>query len=68
MKEMTDILIRAEGFDPTSNKIAQGVSVAFLHRPAAIYVGGAPATEPRYRIIPSVPEGKYSDEAVRTLV
>lgn len=68
IKEMTDILIKAEGFDPVSNKVAQSVSVAFLHRPAAIYVGGALASEPRYRVIPSVPEGKYSDEAVRTLV
>ena len=69
MKEMTDILIRAEGFDPISNKIAQSVSVAFLHRPAAIYVAGTPATEARYRVIPSVPEGKYGDdEVIRTLI
>jgi phenylpyruvate tautomerase PptA (4-oxalocrotonate tautomerase family) len=68
MKEMTDILIRAEGFDPETNKVAQGVSVVFLHRPVAVYVAGTPATKPRYRIIPSVPEGKYSDEAVATLV
>lgn len=68
MKEMTDILIKAEGFDPVSNKVAQSVSVVFLHRPAAIYVAGALATAPRYRIVPSVPEGKYSDEAIRTLV
>jgi phenylpyruvate tautomerase PptA (4-oxalocrotonate tautomerase family) len=67
MKEITDILITAEGFDP-GNKAAQSVSVLFLHRPAAIYVGGAPATAPRYRIIPSVPEGKYSEKAVSTLV
>jgi phenylpyruvate tautomerase PptA (4-oxalocrotonate tautomerase family) len=68
MKEMTDILIRAEGFDPETNKGAQSVSVVFLHRPVAVYVAGAPATKPRYRIVPSVPEGKYSDEAVARLV
>jgi phenylpyruvate tautomerase PptA (4-oxalocrotonate tautomerase family) len=68
MKEMTDILIRAEGFDPETNQVAQSVSVVFLHRPVAVYVAGAPATKPRYRIIPSVPEGKYSDEAVGSLV
>jgi phenylpyruvate tautomerase PptA (4-oxalocrotonate tautomerase family) len=68
MKEMTDILIRAEGFDPQTNEVAQSVSVAFLHRPAAVYVAGAPAKAPRYRIIPSVPEGKYSEEAIKSLV
>ena len=67
MKEMTDILIRAEGFHPT-NEVAQSVTFVFLHRSTAIYVGGAPATKPRYRIVPSVAEGKYSDQAVRTLI
>ncbi|WP_144107544.1 Tautomerase enzyme [Paraburkholderia sp. BCC1886] len=68
IKEITDILIKSEGFDPVNNKVAQSATVAFLHRPAAIYVAGAPATEPRYRVIPTVPEGKYSDEAVTMLV
>lgn len=67
LKEMTDILLRAEGFDP-GNQIAQGVSVIFLHRPAAIFVGGKPSTSPRYRITPSVPEGQYTDEARKVLV
>lgn len=67
IKEMTDILIKAEGFDPNS-EVAQSVSVAFVHRPAETYVAGVPATAPRYRIIPSVPEGKYSDEAVSAIV
>jgi hypothetical protein len=40
----------------------------FLHRPAAIFVGGAPSTSSRYRIIPSVPEGQYTDAARETLV
>lgn len=67
LQEMTDILLRAEGFDP-GNRLAQSVSVVFLHRPAAVFVGGAPATSPRYRITPSVPEGQYTDEARGTLV
>ena len=67
LKEITDILIRAEGFDP-ANEVAQSVSVAFVQRPALTYVGGAPAKKPWYRLTTSVPEGKYSQEAIRTLV
>ncbi|NLR99967.1 Tautomerase enzyme [Rhizobium sp. P38BS-XIX] len=67
IKEMTDILLKAEGFSP-SNEVAQSVSVVFLHRPEAVYVGGAPAEAPRYRIIPTVPEGQYTEDAVAQLV
>jgi len=67
LKELTDILLQAEGFDP-SNQIAQSVSVIFLHRPAAIFVAGSRSTSPRYRITPSVPEGQYSDESRQALV
>jgi phenylpyruvate tautomerase PptA (4-oxalocrotonate tautomerase family) len=67
LNEITDILIRAEGFDP-ANPVARRLSFLFLQRPAAIFVGGIPATAPRYRITTSVPEGKYTDEAVKTLV
>jgi phenylpyruvate tautomerase PptA (4-oxalocrotonate tautomerase family) len=66
-REMTDILLRAEGFDP-SNEIAQSVSLIFLHRPVAIYVAGVRSATPRYRITPSVPEGQYTDESRRMLV
>ncbi len=66
IKEMTGILIRAEGYD-ADNKVAQSLSLLFLHRPAAVFVGGAPFTSPRYRIIPSVPEGQYTD-ASRTIL
>ena len=37
VKELTDILIKAEGYDP-ANPIAQRVTVFHLHRPAAIYI------------------------------
>lgn len=67
LKEITDALIRAEGYDP-GNKVAQSVSVLFLHRPAAVYVGGEPSRNPRYRVIPSVPEGQYTEAARKKLV
>jgi phenylpyruvate tautomerase PptA (4-oxalocrotonate tautomerase family) len=67
LKEMTDILIRAEGYEP-DNEIAQSVSFLFLHRPAAIFVGGAPSASPRYRIITSAPEGQYTDAAREAVV
>ncbi|MGF6483649.1 Tautomerase enzyme [Paraburkholderia sp. JPY419] len=67
VRELTDILIRAEGYDPAS-QIAPRVTVFHLHRPAAIYVGGERTNTIRYRIIPSVPEGQYTDESRRWLV
>ncbi|HWT39601.1 MAG TPA: Tautomerase enzyme [Paraburkholderia sp.] len=67
VKELTDILIEAEGYDP-ANPVAQRVTVFHLHRPAAIYVGGERANTMRYRIIPSAPEGQYTDESRRRLV
>jgi phenylpyruvate tautomerase PptA (4-oxalocrotonate tautomerase family) len=67
INELTDILIKAEGYDPT-NPIARAVTVLHLHRPAAIYVGGERTDTRRYRIIPSAPEGQYTDESRRALV
>jgi phenylpyruvate tautomerase PptA (4-oxalocrotonate tautomerase family) len=67
VKELTDILIEAEGYDP-ANPIAQRVTVFHLHRPGAIYVGGERTNTMRYRIIPSAPEGQYTDETRRALV
>ena len=67
VKELTDILIEAEGYDP-ANPIAQRVTVFHLHRPAAIYIGGERTNTIRYRIIPSAPEGQYTDESRRSLV
>ncbi|HLO75029.1 MAG TPA: hypothetical protein VK196_01065 [Magnetospirillum sp.] len=60
LRELTDLLMRNEGIDP-ANERARAVSLVFLHRPAAIYVGGAPATSPRYRFVASVMEGLYDD-------
>lgn len=67
IKELTDILLQHEGFEP-SNERAQSVSVVFLHRPAAVYVGGQRETAPRYRIQPSVPEGQYTEASRKSLV
>lgn len=67
VKELTDILIKAEGYDP-ANPIAQSVSVLNLHRPAAVFVGGERSKAARYRIIPSAPEGQYTDGSRRALV
>jgi phenylpyruvate tautomerase PptA (4-oxalocrotonate tautomerase family) len=67
INELTDILISAEGYDP-DNPVARSVTVLNLHRPAAVYVGGAPSKAARYRIIPSAPEGQYTDEIRRKLV
>ena len=67
LKEITDILIRAEGYDP-GNEAAQSVAYLFLHRPAAVFVGGAPSASPRYRIVTSAPEGQYTDAAREALV
>ncbi|MCC8959599.1 Tautomerase enzyme [Bradyrhizobium sp. Pear77] len=67
IKELGDILIGHEGFDP-ANKVAQGVTVVFLHRPAAVYVAGDPSPSPRYRIVPTVPEGQYTEASRAALV
>ncbi len=67
IKELTDILIAHEGFD-VGNQNAQSVSVVFLHRPAAVYVAGSRSPLPRYRIVPTVPEGQYTDAIRKALV
>ncbi|MCP1848688.1 MULTISPECIES: tautomerase family protein [unclassified Bradyrhizobium] len=67
IKELGDILIGHEGFDP-ANKVAQGVTLVFLHRPAAVYVAGQPSPSPRFRIVPTVPEGQYTEASRAALV
>ncbi|WP_050422360.1 tautomerase family protein [Bradyrhizobium tropiciagri] len=67
VKELGDILIGHEGFDP-ANKVAQSVTVVFVHRPDAVYVAGAPSPTPRYRIVPTVPEGQYTEASRAALV
>lgn len=61
LDDLTRILLAAEGADP-DNAAARSIAWAFLHRPAAVYVAGRPAAEPRYRVVASVPEGQWTDE------
>ncbi|MFC0430069.1 Tautomerase enzyme [Kutzneria buriramensis] len=58
---LTEILVRHEGFDPT-DPATLAVSWVFVHRPAAVYVGGKAADAPRYKVVPSVPEGQLDAE------
>jgi phenylpyruvate tautomerase PptA (4-oxalocrotonate tautomerase family) len=63
---LTDLLLKHEGADP-KNETARSIAWVFVHRPQ-VYVAGAPATAPRYRFIPSVPEGQYDDERRAAMV
>ncbi len=67
LSNLTDILIRNEGADPT-NPAVRSIAWVFLHRPAAVYVAGKRASEPRYRIVASVPEGQFDDERREAMV
>ena len=67
MSDLTDLLLRHEGADPNDPR-ARGLAWVFLHRPVDIYVAGAKATEPRYRIVASVPEGQFDDERRAAMV
>jgi phenylpyruvate tautomerase PptA (4-oxalocrotonate tautomerase family) len=62
VNRITDILIRAEGFDPT-DPATRAVSWVFLPRPVAVYVGGQLSDAPHYKVVPSVPEGQFNPEA-----
>jgi phenylpyruvate tautomerase PptA (4-oxalocrotonate tautomerase family) len=66
MEELTEILIRHEGLDPTSERV-RSVTWIFVHRPT-VYLAGSAAPFPVYRITPTVPEGQYTDEARAGLV
>ncbi|MCU1679311.1 MAG: hypothetical protein JWQ81_50 [Amycolatopsis sp.] len=62
LSRLTDILITHEGFDP-ADRAVRAVSWVFLHRPAAVYVAGALAEAPRYKIVATVPEGQLDRSA-----
>ncbi|MQY27293.1 Tautomerase enzyme [Nocardia aurantia] len=57
VERLTEILIRAEGFDP-ADPVTRAASWVFVHRPAAVYVGGPRADAPRYKVVATVPEGQ----------
>jgi phenylpyruvate tautomerase PptA (4-oxalocrotonate tautomerase family) len=67
LAQLTDILIRNEGADPT-NAAVRSIAWVFLHRPAAVFVAGEPADEPRYRMIASVPEGQFDEQRRQSMV
>jgi phenylpyruvate tautomerase PptA (4-oxalocrotonate tautomerase family) len=65
--QLTDVLIRHEGADP-ENPLVRSIAWVFLHRPQAVFVGGVPAAEPRYRFVASVPEGQYDPDRRSAMV
>lgn len=65
LRELTEILIRLEGFDPANHR-ARAATWIFVHR-ASVFVAGSPPSLPRYRFIVAVPEGQY-DQAIREAV
>jgi phenylpyruvate tautomerase PptA (4-oxalocrotonate tautomerase family) len=67
LSQLTDILLRNEGADP-SNPVVRSIAWVFLHRPAAVFVAGEQAAEPRYRIVASVPEGQFDDARRASMV
>jgi phenylpyruvate tautomerase PptA (4-oxalocrotonate tautomerase family) len=67
LDRLTDVLLQHEGADPAS-PVARSLAWVFLHRPAAVYVAGRPATEPRYRVVASVPEGQFDDDRRAAMV
>jgi len=67
LARLTDLLIEHEGGDP-SNPVVRSIAWVFVHRPAAVYVAGAPESEPHYRVVASVPEGQFDDERRQAIV
>ncbi len=67
LAQLTDILLKHEGADP-SNPLARAIAWVFLHRPAALFVAGAPSQAPHYRVVASVPEGQFDDERRKGIV
>ena len=67
LSELTDILIREEGADPT-NELTRSIAWVFLHRPAKLFVAGKAADKPRYRVVASAPEGQWDEERRPSLV
>ena len=58
---LTDILIRGEGADPCNPAVRAMAWVTVL-RPEVVFVAGARAERPRYRLVAGVPEGQWDDE------
>jgi len=67
LSQLTDILLEHEGADP-ADPVARSIAWVFLHRPASVFVAGERAQEPRYKIVPSVPEGQFDEERRQAIV
>jgi phenylpyruvate tautomerase PptA (4-oxalocrotonate tautomerase family) len=67
LARLTDVLLVHEGADPR-DPFTRSIAWVFLHRPAAVFVAGAPAELPRYRVVASVPQGQFDDERRAGLV
>ena len=67
LAKLTDLLLVNEGADPTNPQV-RSIAWLFVHRPAEVYVAGAPADAPRYRFVASVPEGQYDAERRQSMV
>jgi phenylpyruvate tautomerase PptA (4-oxalocrotonate tautomerase family) len=67
LARLTDLLIHNEGADPANPQV-RSIAWLFVHRPAAVFVAGEPASAPRYRFIASVPEGQYDEERRNAMV
>jgi phenylpyruvate tautomerase PptA (4-oxalocrotonate tautomerase family) len=61
LSDLTDLLIRHEGADPTSPVVRQLAWVTVV-RPDKMFVAGAAPDAPHYRFITSVPEGQFNPE------
>ena len=66
LARLTDVLLENEGADP-SNETARSIAWVFLHR-TDVFVAGAPADEPRYRFVASVPEGQFNPDRRHAIV
>ena len=60
LSRLTDILLEHEGADP-ANPVARQLAKVWLHRPAALFHAGEPASLPHYKVVCSVPEGQFDD-------
>jgi hypothetical protein len=58
---LTDLLLVHEGVR-ADNARARALAWVWVNRPARVFVAGQPADRPRYKLVPQVPEGQYTDE------
>jgi phenylpyruvate tautomerase PptA (4-oxalocrotonate tautomerase family) len=67
MAQLSRTLLKWEGAKP-GDKNAESIAWTFIHEPELITVAHAPAQEPRYRVVVSVPEATLGDEQKEGLV